>query len=85
MSLLDDLKDARVGMEASPRNEVSVSISRAAAERVWATLNEAHGLIANIHALMDGREWNSDTTSAIAEALTLAGLDLRDSNEAEVS
>lgn len=36
-----------------------------------------------IHALMDGEEWNSDTTSAIAAILLETGRAIHDSNETE--
>lgn len=36
-----------------------------------------------IHALMDGREWSSDTTSSVAEILTGAGYVIREPGDAE--
>lgn len=39
-----------------------------------ATIEEARQLIADIHVLLDGVEWNSDTTNDIAELLARHGL-----------
>lgn len=39
-----------------------------------ATIEEARRLIADIHAKLDGVEWNSDTTNDIAELLARHGL-----------
>lgn len=36
-----------------------------------------------IHALMDGEEWDSDTTSAISAILAQTGREIHDSNETE--
>lgn len=41
------------------------------------TLNDAELLIRSIHRLMDGREWDSDTTSDIAALLTAQGMVIR--------
>lgn len=38
------------------------------------TIGEARNLIGEIHALLDGKEWNSDTTNDIAELLARHGL-----------
>lgn len=38
------------------------------------TIGEARNLIAEIHAKLDGVEWNSDTTNDIAELLARHGL-----------
>lgn len=38
------------------------------------TIGEARMLIAEIHAKLDGVEWNSDTTNDIAELLARHGL-----------
>lgn len=62
------------------------ALLRAAGYRVTVATAEAmtdHELLLAIHALLDGKDWTSDTLGEIAALLDAAGYPIRDVNDEE--
>ncbi len=77
---LADLATARSQLELTRDKLAAVRLT---ATRDQLTANSNAEALDRIHRLMDGTEWDSDTTSAIGEIITGLGFKIRDCNEPE--